>query len=398
MRSIIANSSWLSTCFTKNNKILECWLYVDGELLASLRVNRCFCYHQGMGFNLHHPNDSGCVMSRDQATVHNKLFPEIIGRSPELCSVLELVAKIAPSDSNILIQGESGTGKELIASAIHRISSRSNKRLFAINCGAIPENLLESELFGHERGAFTGADRKRQGYFELARGGTVFLDEIGDMPLALQAKLLRVLQEKKYLPLGGTETKTADVRIIAATNSDLAKEIASGGRFRLDLYYRLNVLPIHIPALRERPADLNELVQHFLKIYNNTYKIASPCYFNQQTIDILLSYRWPGNVRQLQNLVERLILTNGGGELYPHHLPAEFHDPVDPVVHPTPTNRVGAYAFKPGFKLNDHVRQIENDLISEALRTTGNNRNRAAKILGINRTTLVERIKKRQLG
>lgn len=339
-------------------------------------------------------------MSRDQITVHSDLFPEIIGRSPELCSVLELVAKTAPSDSNILIQGESGTGKELIASAIHRLSSRAGNRLFAINCGAIPENLLESELFGHERGAFTGADRKRQGYFELARGGTVFLDEIGDMPLALQAKLLRVLQEKKYLPLGGTETKTADVRIIAATNSDLAKEIGTGGRFRLDLYYRLNVLPIYIPALRERPADVNDLLRHFLQIYNNSYKVTSPCHFNQQTIDILLSYRWPGNIRQLQNLVERLILTSGGGELYPHHLPAEFHcnESIDPTVQPTPISRVGAYAFKPGFKLNEHVRQIENDLISEALRTTGNNRNRAAKILGINRTTLVERIKKRQLS
>lgn len=329
------------------------------------------------------------------------LFPEIIGRSPELGAVLELVAKTASSDSNILIQGESGTGKELIASAIHRLSSRSSNRLFAINCGAIPENLLESELFGHERGAFTGADRKRQGYFELARGGSVFLDEIGDMPLALQAKLLRVLQEKKYLPLGGAETKTADVRIIAATNNDLAKEIATGGRFRLDLYYRLNVLPIHIPPLRERPIDLNDLLQHFLAIYNSTYKVTSPCYFNQQTVEILLSYRWPGNVRQLQNLVERLILTSGGGELYPHHLPAEFHlgeSNEQPASQLAPTSRVGAYAFKPGFKLNEHVRQIENDLISEALRTTGNNRNRAAKILGINRTTLVERIKKRQLG
>ena len=341
------------------------------------------------------------------------LFPEIIGHSPEIRTVLDLVRRVASSDSGVLIQGESGTGKELIATAIHRLSARAGKRLLALNCSAIPENLLESELFGHEKGAFTGADRKRKGYFELASGGTIFLDEIGDMTLHLQSKLLRVLQEKKYIPLGGTETKTADARVIAATNTDLEQAIRQDRSFRLDLYYRLNVLPIRIPPLQERKTDIKDLLLHFLGVYNKTYAQHEPCYFAPETIALLTEYKWPGNVRQLQNLVERLVVTTAGGELLVKHLPPEFQpakksnlsgdvdksldmvatgDDIDQVV------RAGARAFgEPGFKLNEHVKQLENQFIIKALRTTGNNRNRAAKILGLNRTTLVERIKKRRL-
>ena len=335
------------------------------------------------------------------------LFPEIIGRSLEMRTVLDLVRRVASSDSGVLIQGESGTGKELIATAIHRLSARADKRLLALNCSAIPENLLESELFGHEKGAFTGAERKRKGYFELASGGTIFLDEIGDMTLPLQSKLLRVLQEKKYIPLGGTETKTADARVIAATNTDLEQAIREKRSFRLDLYYRLNVLPIRMPPLRERRSDIEDLLLHFLNVYNRAYTAQEPCYFAPETIALLTGYSWPGNVRQLQNLVERLVVTTAGGELLGKHLPSEFRgtenktdknldagtgEGRDPIV------RAGARAFgEPGFKLNEHVKQLENQFIIEALRTTGNNRNRAAKILGLNRTTLVERIKKRRL-
>ena len=257
-------------------------------------------------------------------TERSELFPEIVGRSASMGKVLDLVARIAPSDSGVLIQGESGTGKELIAAAVHRLSTRSKQRMLAINCSAIPENLLESELFGHEKGAFTGADRTRRGYFELATGGTVFLDEIGDMTLHLQSKLLRVLQEKKYIRLGGTDTKTADARIIAATNIDLQEAIQDGGKFRLDLYYRLNALPVHIPPLRERKEDIEDLLLHFLAICNRKCAPATPCFFHPATIALLRDYAWPGNVRQLQNLVERLILTTGGGELRTKHLPAEF--------------------------------------------------------------------------
>lgn len=340
------------------------------------------------------------------AAAQTDLFPEIVGRSAGMREVLDLVARIAPSDSGVLIQGESGTGKELIAAAVHRLSARNKQRMLAINCSAIPENLLESELFGHERGAFTGADRKRRGYFELAAGGTVFLDEIGDMTLHLQSKLLRVLQEKKYITLGGTETKTADVRIIAATNIDLEQAIHKGGKFRLDLYYRLNALPVHIPPLRERKEDIEDLLQHFLKIYNSSCAPPKLCFFHPETIALLRDYPWPGNVRQLQNLVERLILTTGGGELRTGHLPAEFQHPQasataqdEVVALPAAAPRCGASAFgEPGFKLTEHVQRLENQFIIEALRSTGNNKNKAARILGINRTTLVERIKKRRIN
>ena len=334
------------------------------------------------------------------------LFPEIVGRSAGLRKVLDLVARIAPSDSGVLIQGASGTGKELIAAAVHRLSACSKQRMLAINCSAIPENLLESELFGHEKGAFTGADRTRRGYFELAAGGTVFLDEIGDMTLHLQSKLLRVLQEKKYIRLGGTETRTADVRIIAATNIDLEAAIQDGGKFRLDLFYRLNALPVYIPPLRERKEDIEDLLLHFLKIYNRSCAPKTPCCLHPATLALLRDYAWPGNVRQLQNLVERLILTTGGGELRLSHLPVEFRHlqklparpPTASVALPAAESRCGASAFgEPGFKLAEHVQHLENQYILEALRSTGNNKNKAARILGLNRTTLVERVKKRRL-
>ncbi|MDE3269633.1 MAG: sigma 54-interacting transcriptional regulator [Pseudomonadota bacterium] len=327
-------------------------------------------------------------------------FPEIVGRSELMRSLLALVKKISPSDSSVLIQGESGTGKELIATAIHRLSNRSDRPFIALNCSAIPETLLESELFGHERGAFTGANRKREGYFAAADGGTIFLDEIGDMSLTLQAKLLRVLQDKRYTPLGGSSSKNTDVRIIAATNHNLENAMHSGGTFRLDLYYRLNVLPLNLPPLRERTADIDALLQHFLAIYNRSYAPPVPCYFHPDALACLKRYGWPGNIRQLRNTVDRLILTSSGGMIGVEQLPAEFHRQSDqlPQQLQTAAEETIQDIGDPDFCLSEHIARMENQLILRALRSTGNNKNRAAKILGLNRTTLVEKIKKRRLS
>ncbi len=354
-------------------------------------------------------------------------FPEIIGRSPAMSRVLETVWKVSRSEGAVLITGPSGTGKELIASAIHRLSPRSGKRFTAINCSAIPEDLLESELFGHEKGAFTGAERKRLGYFEVSAGGTIFLDEIGDMPARLQAKLLRVLQERKFTPVGGNELRSADVRIIAATNVNLQKAVEEG-RFRLDLFYRLNVLPVEIPALRERQPDVAALLDYFLDIANRNHSGSPACYFTDEVIACLSAYSWPGNVRELQNLVERLVVLSGGGAISIDHLPPEVAISVaaDMVTPPTPVKLAGATvqdrpaASMPlavsatpivfpasfgelplpetGLDLPTFIEGLENSLIMQALERTQNNKNQAARLLGLNRTTLVERIKKRKIA
>lgn len=347
----------------------------------------------------------------------SSLFPEIIGRSPSMLKALETVAKIAHSESAVLISGESGTGKELIASAIHRLSSRSARAFVAINCSAIPENLLESELFGHEKGAFTGADRRRLGRFDAASGGTLFLDEIGDMPLSLQAKLLRVLQDKQFTPLGGNESREADVRIVAATNIDLEKAVKKG-TFRLDLFYRLNVLPVALPALRQRRDDVEELLGYFLELANRMHGYEHPVTLNQDAMEALCNYDWPGNVRQLQNMIERLVVLKGGGEVCREDLPAELiHEAPACVIRdalsesnephnsaPTSTASAKPLTAKAdelppeGIDLLRFIEDLENKLILQALERTGHNKNQAAKLLGLNRTTLVERIKKRGLA
>lgn len=351
-------------------------------------------------------------------------FPEIIGRSPGMLKVLETVSKVACSDSSVLILGESGTGKELIAAAIHRLSHRSHKQYVPLNCSAIPDNLLESDLFGHEKGAFTGADRKKMGKFEYAQGGTIFLDEIGDMPQTLQAKLLRVLQDKKFAPLGGNELMEVDVRIVAATNMNLEQAVKKGS-FRLDLFYRLNVLPIIIPALRDRSEDIPALLEHFVEMANRLQ--SAPCFLSDELVRTLCDFRWPGNVRQLQNLVERLVVMKGGGGIGIDDLPREILEQIDDGVGPEPEataerSRVPSSAPmrmtmpiprplgegvrfpdnfgnlpSDGLDLAAFIEGLENDLIRQALERTGNNRNQAAKLLGLNRTTLVERIKKRRL-
>lgn len=352
-------------------------------------------------------------------------FPEIVGRSPAMLKVLETVAKIARSDGAVLITGESGTGKELIASAIHRLSMRNDKPYVPLNTSCIPETLLESEFFGHEKGAFTNAHQRRVGKFELAHTGTLFLDEIGDMPLTLQAKLLRVLQEKKFSPLGGNDNREANVRIIAATNRDL-EEAVRENQFRHDLFYRLNVLPINLPPLRQRQSDIPDLLEHYVEMNNRVHALSEPCWFDDDATEILSSFRWPGNVRQLQNIVERLVVLKGGGVITRNDLPEELLASIDQnfsrktdvvanrlsstltVARPDSLSSTlvpADFGQSPittlpsdGLDLVRFIEALENDLIRQALERTGNNRNQAAKLLGLNRTTLVERIKKRKLG
>jgi DNA-binding NtrC family response regulator len=352
-----------------------------------------------------------------------QVFPNIVGRSAAMASVLATVSKIARSDGSVLILGESGTGKELIAHAIHRLSHRAAAAFVPINCSAIPETLLESELFGHEKGSFTSADRKKIGKFQYAHGGTIFLDEIGDMKPGPQVKLLRVLQEKKFAMIGSNELIDADVRIIAATNADLERAIRDK-IFREDLYYRLNVLPIHLPALRERSEDIPDLLEHFVEVQNRLHGVQRPCYFSAEATARLTRYRWPGNVRQLENAVSRLVILKGGGEIGVGDLPPELLTlsdepresragfraeaalplprPIDLAAGPR-VQGVGVPADfgrlpETGMDLPSFIENLENDLIRQALERTGNNRNQAAKLLGLNRTTLVERIKKRQLS
>jgi transcriptional regulator with PAS, ATPase and Fis domain len=329
-----------------------------------------------------------------------ELFPEIIFKSPEMLGVLETVGKIAPSQSSVLILGASGTGKELIASAIHRLSTRSHNNFIAINCSAIPESLLEAELFGHEKGSFTGADKQRSGHFGNANYGTIFLDEIGEMPARLQAKLLRVLQEKKFCPVGSSKVVEVDVRVIAATNIDLLQAVQDQ-RFRLDLYYRLNVLPITIPPLKERREDIQLLLEHFLAKSTATHRPSERCFLDPEALALLCRYEWPGNVRELLNLIERLVIMNGGGRLGLESLPREIRDTLPKGYSPLaarllaePVEMGEELLPAQGIDLKKYIIDLENTLIQRALQRSNHNKNSAAKLLGLKRTTLVERLKK----
>jgi DNA-binding NtrC family response regulator len=316
-------------------------------------------------------------------------FENIVGQSPGLRRVLELVEKVADTDATVLVRGESGTGKELIARSIHYNSRRADRMFVTVNCGAIPEELLESELFGHVRGAFTNAVSHREGRFSLAHGGTIFLDEIGDMSPNLQVKLLRVLQDRTFEPVGSSKTTSVNVRVVAATHQDLELAIKER-RFREDLFYRLNVIPIEVPALRERREDIPLLVQHFLDVANQEQAKRidgiSPAALQQ-----LVSYAWPGNVRELENLIERLVILKGEGEIGPEDLPPPVGHGAGPHVADVPPIPEG------GLDFNDVVGRYETDLILQALEQTHWNKNRAAQLLGLNRTTLIEKIKKKGL-
>jgi DNA-binding NtrC family response regulator len=315
-------------------------------------------------------------------------FENVVGSSPALREVLEVVGKVAETDSTVLITGESGTGKELIARAIHYNSPRAERMLVTVNCGAIPEELLESELFGHVRGAFTNAVSARQGRFSLADGGTIFLDEIGDMSPNLQVKLLRVLQDRTFEPVGSSKTVAVDVRVIAATNQELEQAIRER-RFREDLYYRLNVIPIEVPPLRVRGEDVALLAHHFLGVANRD-KGKRVEGITPEALELLCGYDWPGNVRELENLMERLVIFRGEGEVRPEDLPAAFHRREAPTV--------SVPRLPPaGLSFRDVVDDFETDLILQALEQTQWNKNQAARLLGLNRTTLLEKIKKKGL-
>lgn len=315
-------------------------------------------------------------------------FENFIGSSEKMQKIFSLIRRVADTDSTVLITGESGTGKELVARALHNLSRRRDKLLVAVNCGAIPEDLLESELFGHTRGSFTGAIANRTGRFVSAHGGTLFLDEVGEMSPNLQVKLLRVLQEKEVTPIGSEKTLKVDVRVIAATNQDLSKLIRED-RFREDLYYRLNVIPIQIPPLRERRDDIPLLAKYFIDrfIREKNMPIRG---ITSGAMAALTDYSWPGNVRELENLMERTVVLKGEGVIDLADLPEKLFGGEAAVV------RSPAMALpQGGLDLKRTIEDFEDRLILSALDRTGWNKNRAAALLRIKRTTLIEKLKKR---
>jgi DNA-binding NtrC family response regulator len=313
-------------------------------------------------------------------------FHNFIGDSAQMRKVFRIIEKVADTDSTVLILGESGTGKELVAKAIHYHSMRRDKPLIPVNCGAIPEELLESELFGHEKGAFTHAIKTRIGRFELAKGGTIFLDEIAEMSPQLQVKLLRVLQEQEFERLGGTRTIRCDIRILAATNKNLEKAVEDG-LFREDLYYRLKVIPIQLPTLKERPSDIPLLINHFLEKMARAKKKKVDG-ISKDVLDSMKLYHWPGNVRELENIIERMVILCDSNYLTMEDLPEKIVKGSDAI------QMVQAFIPDEGFSLNSAVNEYEKQLIINALEKTGWVKNRAAKLLSMNRTTLVEKIKK----
>jgi DNA-binding NtrC family response regulator len=302
----------------------------------------------------------------------------IVGRSLAMRALVEALMLAAPTDAAVLIHGETGTGKELVAAAVHKLSRRAEGPFVAVNCAALPETLAEAELFGHAKGAFTGADRSRRGHFRNADGGTLFLDEIGDMPLALQAKLLRALQESEVLPLGAEKAERVDVRIVAATNRNLEERV-SEGTFRGDLYYRLNVVPLAVPPLRARPEDVALLAEHFLSGAGRKLTGAA--------LAALERYDWPGNVREMENLLHRTVVLKPAGDIGEDDLPPEIRGAAPRAAIPTtlPPSGIDLYAV---------LRDLEDRLIREALERSGGNKSHAAQQLGLNRTTLVEKLRR----
>jgi len=319
------------------------------------------------------------VLTKGAAVVLPPEFGNLIGKSPRFLQTLEQAKMVAPTDTSVLILGESGTGKELIAHSIHKVSGRRNKPFVVVNCGTLPANLIESDLFGHEKGSFTGATVKREGKFELADGGTIFLDEIGELPLELQVKFLRVLQEREIEPIGGKPRKI-NVRVLAATNRDLEEEVANG-RFRIDLYYRLNVFPLLLPSLHERSEDIPLLANHFLKKYGTEIGKSIPA-LSPEATDQLLQYDWPGNIRELENTIQRAVVVANGPVINSIELPASRR----------PFNAVNNN--KNGFKT---IIENERDHILSVLESCNwkiSGKGGAAEILDINVNTLNSRIKK----
>lgn len=325
-------------------------------------------------------------MVRENIDLKNQLkekysLDNIIGQSEAMVKVYQMVEKVAPRDATVLIRGESGTGKELIAQAIHQLSRCAKGPFIAVSCAALPETLLESELFGHEKGAFTGAEKQKLGRFELASGGTIFLDEIGDISPATQIKLLRVLQSHEIMRLGGEQIIHIDVRTIAATNRDL-EQLIKEAKFREDLYYRLNVFPIFLPPLRDRREDIPDLINHFLKNNNQVENKIDP-----KALRALMNYHWPGNIRELENIIERMIILSGDEKIMVDQLPPQFQGGISSTE---------SFAFE----IPDDgicIDEVEKELLNKALKKAGGNKSKAAKLLGITRRKLysmVERLSK----
>ena len=316
-------------------------------------------------------------------------FGNIIGKSKAMRVIFDTIEKVAPSSASILIEGESGTGKELVAKAIHFNSPRRDKPFIAVNCSAFVETLLESELFGHEKGAFTGAHMMKKGRFELADGGTLFLDEIGELPQNLQVKLLRVIQEKYIERVGGAKPISVNIRLIAATNKTLEEEIRKG-RFREDLYYRLNVVRIVIPPLRERPEDIRPLVDHFIKKYSHERKSGAPVNgVDQQVEKLFYQYNWQGNIRELENVIERAMIFCPGNLITEEDLPKQLKSSIDNTLH---LEGIPADAT-----LYDTLAKVEQTMITRALKLANNVQSHAAELLGIGKSGLNQKIKKYKL-
>jgi transcriptional regulator with PAS, ATPase and Fis domain len=325
----------------------------------------------------------------DLSQFNNSLSNPLVGNSQRMRIVRAMIAKLANSNSTVLITGESGTGKELAARAIHELSPRQHGCFVPVNCGAIPEELLESELFGHVRGAFTGAVNARQGRFQLAHGGTLFLDEIAEMSPKLQVKLLRVLQERQFEPVGSDNPVQVDVRVVAATNKDLRVAVREG-KFREDLFYRLNVLPLELPSLREREADITLLIRHFLAVHCLRREKAV-IQIDNEAMAMMKQYSWPGNVRELENLIERIVVLNEDRIVRPRDLP----DYV--ILNAVPQHQTTAQVALPseGVDLDGFLENIENGLIQQALQRSRGNKTLAAELLKLNRTTFIERLRKK---
>lgn len=310
-------------------------------------------------------------------------FKAIIGQSPALDTLIRSAKIAAATDVTILLNGETGTGKEVLANAIQKSSPRAQKPFITLNCAALPESLIESELFGHRKGSFTGATGNTEGLFRAADGGTLFLDEINSLPVSVQAKLLRFIESGECLSVGDTEPYHVDVRIIAASNSDLNKQIAEG-TFRRDLYFRLNVVPLNLPALSERVGDIELLINHFVKIFETEHQIKAPR-FSQNSLKLLKCYNWPGNIRELRNLCERLCILLAGKMIEPENLPSEYCN--FKVSESTPTQ----FTLPPG---GVHLDNLEANLIRQALEMTKGNRSKSARLLGLTRDTLLYRMQK----
>ena len=329
------------------NRAAEVKQMQDENLRLKRAISRCYCY------------------------------PNIIGESDAMKEVFRMIERLTQSDSTVLILGESGTGKELIASTIHYQGKRKDAPFVIVNCGALPENLIESELFGYEKGAFTGATRRKPGRFELAHGGTIFLDEVGELPPSVQVKLLRVLQDGTFERLGGTESIKVDVRVIAATNRDLEREVREGN-FREDLYYRLAVIPLTLPPLRERREDIPLLIEHFLQRYNS--RLGKQTVFSKEAVEALMEYPFPGNVRELENIVERVVTLCESDRVKKEDLPPHVL-------------KKGREKDSPAQPLTKVAQEAEKEYIIRILKQTGGNRSRAAEILGISRKTLWEKMR-----